>query len=166
MFIKSTRCNSGYNSGYDRDGSQWARGPFLVVMCHDTERYADGKKKLRAFVRRATLRQCGHFMMGSILATLNRRPINITVSGTYGNDGLPCDSGFKNHADKSIRYEERPLVNLWDVAHELPEELTRAFWAGDGWNGAGSEGPLMRQWAEENLELLRKWRLPSTEKAA
>ena len=166
MFITSKRCNHGYNRGYDRDGGQWARGPFLVLMSHPTERYEDGKLKVRAFVRRATLKQCGHFMMGSIVAKLDGRDISITVSGTYGNDGLTCDSGFKNHADKSIKYDERPIVNLWDVAYDVPEELAREFWAGGGHNSAGAEGPSMRQWAEENQEMLRRWRRPSTEKAA
>lgn len=165
MFIKSTRCNLGYNRGYDRDGSEWARGPFLVIMDHETERYPDGVKKLRVFVRRATLRQCGHFMSGTIVAKLDGCDITISVEGTYGNNGLPHDSGFKNHADKSIKYDERPLVNLWDVAHELPEELTRAFWKGGGHNGAGAEGPSIRKWAEENQEMLRRWRRPDAEKA-
>lgn len=162
MFIESTRCNTGYNSGYDRDGSQWARGPFLVIICHDTERYANGKRKLRAFVRRATLRQSGHFMNGTIVAKLDGKDITIGVEGTYGNNGLPHDTGFKNHADKKIAYDARPIVDLWDVAHDLPEELAQAFWAGGGHNSAGDEGPAMRKWAEENQEMLRRWRKKET----
>jgi hypothetical protein len=164
MFITSKRCNSGYNAGYDADGAQWARGPFLVIIAHETERYADVTRKLRAFVRRATLRQSGHFMTGTIVAKLDGKDITIAVSGTYGHDGLPHDSGFKNHADKSVKYDDRPIVDLWDVSHPLPEELARTFWAGGGHNGAGSEGAAMRKWAEENQEMLRRWRRPNAEK--
>lgn len=159
MFIHSKRCNHGYNAGYTADGSQWARGPFLVLLCHDTERYPNGKRKLRAFVRRATLRQTGHFMMGSIVAKLNGADLSITVSGTYGSDGLPLDSSFRNNADKSIRYEDRPYIDLWPYAHDVPEELATALWTDTrGHNGPGGEELDLRAWAEKNIDMLRRWR--------
>lgn len=153
MFVS----NVGYSAGYSSDGAQWARGLYLVVMDHPEEKYPGGRKRLRAFVRRASLRQMGNFMPGTIRATIDGRKIVIAVEGTYGNTGLPHDPHFKDHYDKKIPYEQRPFVDLWSAGHDVPEDLAEAFWSGDGHNGAGREGPLMRAWAEKNLAQLRRW---------
>lgn len=158
MFIDTNK----WRGGYTRNGEQRAEGAFLVVMCHETERDPSGHRKLRAFVRNIRMKQCGHWMIGTIRASVFGHKIAISLSGTYGSDGLPHDTGFKNHADKSIPYESRPIVDLWDVSHVVPQELADKFWAGGGHNSAGSEGPSMRKWAFNNQSILRRWNKPVT----
>ncbi len=82
---------------------------------------------LRAIVRYVRMRQLGHFMMGSARIGSQR----ITLSGSYGSDGLPV----------SVPDE------VYQMGAELPGELYNAWNNGGGWNGAGSEAPAMRQWA-------------------
>jgi len=60
---------------------------------------------------------------------------SITLSGSYGGDGLPCNVP-------------------WDVylrGEPIPQELQQAFWTGGGHNSAGSEAPAMRKWALETF---------------
>jgi hypothetical protein len=119
MFITCTR-------GYDRDGSQKAKGIFLMLMQTDTQ-----SKPLRAIVRSCSMSQCGHWMMGSIRV----KDQSITVSGSYGSDGLP----------KTVSDE------IYNLGIELPKELYAAWNNGGGWNSAGSEGSSIRQWAIDNV---------------
>jgi hypothetical protein len=69
-------------------------------------------------------------MMGR--ANLNGRWCS--VSGAYGNDGLP------------LAVERMP-----PDAKPLPPELYDAWNKGNGWNGAGSEAQAMRTWATETF---------------
>ena len=87
-----------------------------------------------AVVRKVALRQFGHYMMGR--ANLNGKWY--TVSGPYGNDGLPMD-----------------VERLPADAKPLPPALFEAWNKGGGWNSAGSEAPAMREWA------LREWAVPA-----
>jgi hypothetical protein len=84
-----------------------------------------------AFVRKVALRQCGHWMMG--VANLNGKWV--TVSGDYGNDGLPMGA-----------------LELPKGAVNLPLELYELWSKGGGHNGAGSEAPAMRRWARETFK--------------
>lgn len=77
--------------------------------------------------------QLGHFMMGFIHVKRQR----LTVSGSYGSDGLPMT------VDRSI----------YDLGVELPAELREAWNKGGGWNGAGSEVSAIRAWAKQTFEL-------------
>jgi hypothetical protein len=71
-------------------------------------------------------------------------PHAVTVSGCYGNDGLPDDPD--------------PYPGLWERLIPVPEELTDAFWQGGGHNSCGSEGPAMHEWAVDNEKKLRiRW---------
>lgn len=89
---------------------------------------------LYACVRHVSLRQFGHFMMG----TARIAGQSVTVSGSYGSDGLPMD------------YEKlTPLARAKLV--RVPDELTEQFWAGGGHNCAGEEAPAIRQWALETF---------------
>lgn len=90
----------------------------------------DGKK-LYGIVRHCSLSQCGHWMMGTI--SIAGQPI--TVSGTYGDDGLPMD------------YENLSLEARSKLV-EIPKNVQDAFWSGGGWNSSGSEAPAMREWAK------------------
>jgi len=57
-----------------------------------------------------------------------------TVSGAYGNDGL------------SMTVDIIP-----PDAKKLPDELRAAWNTGGGWNSAGSEAPLLVEWARKEL---------------
>jgi hypothetical protein len=63
----------------------------------------------------------------------------LTLSGSYGSDGLP----------------DTVPAEVYARGVELPDELYNAWNNGGGWNGAGSEAPAMREWALEHLAELR-----------
>lgn len=87
-------------------------------------------RKLYACVRHVSLRQMGHWMMGAARIAGQ----SVTVSGSYGSDGLPMD------------YEDlTPAAQAKLV--ELPPDLADKFWAGGGHNEAGNEAFAMRDWA-------------------
>jgi hypothetical protein len=130
MFITSRR------RGYDRDGRQVASGLFLMVFSRRANPH-----ELRAAVRRTSMRQCGHWMMGSVRIG----PCSLTVSGTYGDDGLPMDGDKLPDA-------------VWDGLVTIPPELTEKFWKGGGWNGAGREAGAMVVWAKAEVAALRRAR--------
>jgi hypothetical protein len=89
----------------------------------------------RGFVRTVTLKQMGHWMMGH--ATIGGR--EITVSGSYGEDGLPMswDRG------------------LWERGVPLPEDIALMWAKGGGHNQSGAEGASVHAWATANLRALR-----------
>jgi hypothetical protein len=134
MFVAKGR------SGYNRHGEQVGQGLFLALfsLSHITHPEEYKKMEVRGCVRHASLRQLGHFMMGS----MRIGPHKLTLSGTYGDDGLPCDPD---------RYP-----GLWEKLMPLPKDLTDKFWNGGGHNSSGSEGPDMKDWAVANLDALRK----------
>ena len=112
-------------SGEQHSARQW----FLLLVQPEND-----VNNIRAIVRKVALVQFGHWMMG-YAKILN---LSILVSGSYGSDGLPITV-----ADK-----------VFDIAIPLPDKLYNAWNSGGGWNSAGSEAPLMRQWALENFSLL------------
>lgn len=123
MFVKDAQ------RGYSRTGQQIAAGWFLILFQRDWEPgYEPQPLDLRACVRYAHLSQLGHFMMGAVTVGAHR----VTLSGSYGNDGLPCTC---------------PTADLWDRLHPLPADLQTAYWSGGGHNSAGSEAPALRAWA-------------------
>lgn len=83
---------------------------------------------MRAIVRYTRMRQFGQFMMGFARIHGHR----LTLSGSYGSDGLPC----------SVPDE------IYAQGIEVPRELVDAWNHGGGWNGAGSEADAMRKWAK------------------
>lgn len=93
-------------------------------------------RKLYACVRFVALKQLGHWMMGT--AKIGGQ--SVTVSGAYGNDGLPMD--YEKLSPKARKH----LV-------ELPPDLTEKFWAGGGWNEAGAEARDMHAWAKKEFNL-------------
>jgi hypothetical protein len=92
---------------------------------------------IKAIVRHTSFSQCGNFMMGFARVHGKR----ITLSGSYGGDGLTCNVPDDVYGRCGI---------------ELPKELVESWNTGGGWNSAGSEAPKMREWAMANLEALRK----------
>lgn len=126
MFITSSKPYP-----YNRAGEQVAAGLFLMLVSNP-----DASFPIRALVRHVRMRQVGHFMMGSARVG----PHNLTVSGSYGADGLVMNVP----------------EDVYARALELPQELYDAWNTGGSWNSAGSEAPSMRQWARANLERLRQ----------
>lgn len=136
MFLQLKR------KGYNRYGEQFASGLFFV-LCQPESEWINGKyhsncgsEFTRAFVRFASLRQCGHWMMG--IVRVNGQ--SITVSGSYGSDGLP----------KTVS------MDIWEKSIPLPLELYEKWNTGGGWNSCGSEASDMRKWAIEHLDELKR----------
>jgi hypothetical protein len=148
MFISTRR------SGYTLRGTQFAQGRFLILMvcsgklssgeacpCEGPRhssgvlanefRGSAGLSRVKAIVRYASLRQCGHFMMGSARIAGQR----VTLSGAYGGDGLT----------RTVNHE------VYAQGIDLPGRLYELWNTGGGWNGAGSEAGEMRAWALENF---------------
>ena len=113
------------NRRYTENGQQKASGRFLVLV--QPPGFDGGKVPIRALVRHTHLEQCGHFMMGFVIAFGHK----LTVSGTYGSDGLPM----------SVPQE------VYDRATPVPQHLIEAWNKGGGWTSAGSEAVAMRDWA-------------------
>ena len=127
MYIKPTE------TYYDGSGQQFAtRQWFLILVQTDNIKCEYGT--LRAIVRKVALAQFGHWMMGYARAFGE----SITISGSYGSDGLPTN--VPQH--------------VYDNAVVVPDELYEQWSNGGGWNSAGSEASAMRQWAIDNFELL------------
>lgn len=128
---------------YAPDGTQKAKGKFLMVI----EDPNPGKKRaeLRACVRTVTLEQLGHWMMGQADLAGQR----ITLSGSYGSDGLPITLRHKE-------FNEDMAKHVWENLVRIPEDLQTAFWEGGGHNCAGAEAPRMKEWALANLKELHK----------
>ena len=77
------------------------------------------------------MEQFGPWMMG----TMRVGHYEITLSGSYGGDGLPCNVP--------------PAVYRQGV--EVPADLIEQWNTGGGHNGAGSEAKAMRAWAAGHL---------------
>jgi hypothetical protein len=121
VYIEPTR------TGYDGTEQVARRARFLILVQPES----NGPLKLRAFVRKVALRQCGHFMMGR--ARIFGR--TYVISGAYGSDGLPL----------TVPDE------VYNHAVPVPAELQEAWNQGGGWNSAGSEAPAIRAWALETF---------------
>lgn len=119
---------------YDSRGQTAGRGFFLILVDDENRDWRNTPLKLRAIVRKVAMQQCGHFMMGTARAYGH----SITLSGTYGNDGLV----------RNVPTE------VFEKAVPLPEWLQEAWNVGGGWNSSGSEAEAMRAWAWENIEAL------------
>lgn len=118
--------------GWDTRNGQRARGSFLILWS-DLD-----KKKLYGCMRYVEMQQLGHFMMGSAKVCGKE----LTLSGTYGNDGLGRDLG-------------RDGIDATRLM-ELPSSLYEAWAKGGGWNSAGSEARAMKKWALANKSALQK----------
>ena len=116
--------NSGHR--YYRGTEQHcSRAPFLILC--QPEGYEHRNAPIRALVRKVSMHQCGHWMMGKARAFGH----TIRLSGSYGGDGLPTDVPME----------------VYEKAIPVPQELVDAWNKGGGWNSAGSEAPSMAEWA-------------------
>ena len=124
MFLTPTQT---YYSGTQQKA---ARAPFLILL--QVERATIGEtcapSNTYAIVRKVALAQCGHWMMGAANIDGQWR----TISGTYGNDGMPLT-----------------VDALPSDAIAVPREIYELWNKGDGHNGAGNEAAAMREWARD-----------------
>lgn len=90
--------------------------------------------KMRGIVRMVAMQQCGQFMMGRARI----KGHTITLSGSYGGDGLPV-------------YQVPQEV--YDAGVDIPDDLYELWNKGGGHNSAGSEAPAMRKWAIETFKV-------------
>ena len=98
--------NSGHR--YYRGTEQChTRAPFLILVQPDDYERAK-KAPIRALVRKVAMHQCGHFMMGSARAFGHK----ITLSGSYGGDGLPVSVPQAVY-DKAIPVPQE-LIDAWN----------------------------------------------------
>ena len=137
MYLRSGQNGTYYGS----DGQQrHSRAPFLLLIDASPSLPAKQDACMYAIVREVAMEQCGHFMMG----TARVYGHSLTVSGTYGSDGLP------------ISLDRLPVKVQDKVRAEMvrvPDELYRAWAKGGGWNGSGSEGPAMQAWARKTFKV-------------
>jgi hypothetical protein len=135
MHIFKERCELGERTESNKDAAEIImEAQRRVTGC----RYFRPKSityPIRAIVRHTSLKQLGHWMIGFARVHGER----ITLSGSYGGDGLTCTVPDA----------------VYNRGIELPAELRNAWNSGGGWNSAGSEAPAMRQWALANLAALR-----------
>ena len=120
---------------YDDYGQQkHTQGSFLLLLEPEDE-MGVSPETMRACVRQVALEQVGHYMMG----TARIGGETFTVSGTYGDDGLPL----------SVPRE------VWEeYGTPVPEDLYEAWNKGGGHNSAGTEAEAMQEWALKNLDEL------------
>lgn len=132
MYLRSGQ----HGTYYDAQGQQrHSQAPFLLLIDDDAT-----KDCLYAIVREVAMEQCGQFMMG----TARVYGHSLTVSGTYGNDGLPI------HLD---RLPAKVQNKIRAEMVRLPDELYAAWANGGGWNSSGREGPSMQQWARKTFKV-------------
>jgi len=115
---------------YTSDGEQHCRQAPFLILCQP-EGYEHRNAPIRALVRKVAMHQCGHWMMGSARAFGHK----ITLSGSYGGDGLPTDVPME----------------VYERATPVPQELIDAWNKGEGWNSAGREAPAMAEWARRTF---------------
>jgi len=95
------------------------------------------KFPIKAIIRKVSLRQLGHFMVGKVRIYGE----SFVVSGAYGYDGLTLPVSMEVYKRASVY---------------LPHWLEHQWNKGGGWNSAGNEAPEMRQWALDNIKALKK----------
>ena len=117
--------------GYYEGGAQAVKSARFLLLLQIRDK-ALGPENTYAVVRKVALRQLGQFMMGR--ARLYGRGKWESVSGAYGNDGLPMT-----------------VDSLPKDAVPLPRVLYDAWNKGGGWNGAGTEAAAMRDWANKTF---------------
>ena len=123
MYIENT-------GGYYKDGDQHSRrANFLILMLREGDPCDCGV--VRCVIRKVALRQMGHWMMGK--ARIGREWY--TLSGSYGSDGLPLRVGDDAYA----------------LGVPLPPSLYHWWNKGGGWNSAGMEAPMMREFGKHLL---------------
>jgi hypothetical protein len=136
---------TGGKATYTKDGDQKAKGRFLMVFDHPDDKVFDKKRPLRCLIRPVTMQQLGHWMM----AKWTHDGYTLSLSGTYGGDGLPISTAANPDKQAFVR-------KLWDQLTPMPDDILALFWHDDGHNSSGKNGPSIHAWAVANLKELSK----------
>ena len=123
------------NGGYYKGSEQHARRGLFLMLVQPPG--IEGGTEIKAVVRKVALSQLGAWMMGRVSIYGHR----LSVSGSYGSDGLPMNVPQEVYDRLQVK---------------LPQYLYDAWNKGGGWNSAGNEAELMREWAKQNLATLTK----------
>lgn len=132
------------SSGYNRDGEQFCEGKFLIIFDHPDDKDFSKKRELCCLVKNVHMRQVGNWMM----ALVTFPSYVLSLSGSYGGDGLPCSP----HSDDGRNW----LRQLWPRLHVVPPEIVDLFWNDNGHNSSGKNGPAIRDWATAHITELAK----------
>lgn len=122
---------------YDYDGTQHSRRARFLILADDKEQICNQSSyhgNLYGCVRKVALSQLGHFMMGRAKVGDSM----LTLSGTYGGDGLPAEEMEK------LTERTRKEFKL------IPPELTEAFWHDKNADHSSSSryvSERLREWA-------------------
>jgi hypothetical protein len=100
---------------------------------NDPEDKSLGGTHMKGIVRMVAMQQLGQFMMG--IARIKN--FSITLSGSYGGDGLPV---------------YKVPQEVYNEGKDIPEWLYKLWEKGGGHNSCGSETEEMRKWAKENFQ--------------
>jgi hypothetical protein len=130
MYLGTDDSHTYYATGGQQKHSQ---GDFLLLLTPEDENVKENN--LRACVRQVALEEIGHFMMGD--ARIGGE--SFTVTGAYGNNGLPM---------------QVPRQIWEDYGEPVPDRLYEEWKEGGGHNSAGTEAGPVREWAEEKLAAL------------
>jgi|GEM_PF-5242292 len=108
------------SGGTSRESGQFAKGEFLLIAT-GPEALVQTRPEIRALILpKVHMKQIGQFMMANVEISEGAENLGtLTISGTFGGDGLPCDLAFKS----GIQTEE-----LWKKMHPIPPEIVEAFW--------------------------------------
>lgn len=118
-----------------------------MIFDHPDDKNFGKDREIRCLVRRVTMKQLGHWMM----ATWDHDGYKLSLSGTYGGDGLPIATAARDEKAAFVR-------KLWDQLNPVPPDILALFWNDDGHNSCGKNGPAIRDWAVANLKELSKLR--------
>lgn len=126
----------GGSGGCDKEGGQWHSGPFLLLFQQAFSVLLGevSRPELRVLIRTVKLTQLGNFMTGTATLKTPSGVAKFTISGGYGNDGLPLSVATAIAASKVPEY-------LWDYLHPVPADLTERFWR------ATADTGELREWA-------------------
>lgn len=142
MYLWTNPSETGYLTSGQQSG-----GMFLIAISLENTYCGQGKyTKLHTIccvARHVKMRQLGHFMMGTF--RWDRR--SITVSGSFGGDGLPKSYmiGDKPYAEWAEGLNDQYLL---DHMVKMPNLLAKTYWTeDDGWNSVGWVSTPIRLWA-------------------
>lgn len=131
-----------YGSGSDT--SQHAsKGAYLILACDGEERDANGFAALYGCVRIVAMRQVGHFMMGAARVAGE----SITVSGSFGSDGLPIgfdplrvsekwiDQYGRENWSRTLERDDPRYARVKAKFTRVSDDLAARYWRdpNDGW---------------------------------
>lgn len=137
--------------GYNKDDEQFFRGKFLMIFDHPDDKNFGKDREIRCLIKQVHMKQLGQWMM----AIWMHDGFKLSLSGTYGGDGLPISTAGNPEKAAFVR-------KLWDQLHPVPPEIVTLFWNDDGHNSSGKNGKAIHEWASEGINEYAKLRVIPT----